>query len=268
MGRWVAAVEYDGGGYAGWQTQRHAPSVQAAVEVALSKVADHAVETVAAGRTDAGVHGHRQIIHFDSSAARSGHAWLLGANTSLPPDVSLCWVREAPADFHARFSALARRYRYFIHNSRARPALFAGRAAWVAWDLDAAAMHRAAQALVGEQDFSAFRDAECQSRTPMRRVTDVAVRREGSFVLIDIRANAFLHHMVRNIAGTLMDVGSGKRPEDWVAQVLAGRDRTRAGYNAPACGLYFINAEYPERFGLPDPPPFWFPLAFGNGPAC
>jgi tRNA pseudouridine38-40 synthase len=164
-----------------------------------------------------------------------------------------------PGTFHARFSALARRYRYVIHNARARSALLAGRAAWVTWDLDAPAMHRAAQVLLGEQDFSAFRDSECQSRSPMRRVTDVSVSRHQCFVVIDIRANAFLHHMVRNIAGTLIEVGSGKQPEAWVGQVLASRDRCRAGHNAPACGLYFLAADYPPEFTLPPAPGFWLP---------
>ncbi|MGQ0700421.1 MAG: tRNA pseudouridine(38-40) synthase TruA [Panacagrimonas sp.] len=259
MARWAAAVEYDGSQYAGWQAQHHAPSVQAAVEAALSRVANHPVQTVAAGRTDAGVHAFRQIVHFDSDSRRTPHAWLLGTNTNLPADVALHWVREVRADFHARFSAEARRYRYVIHNSRARSALLAGRAAWVTWELDVEAMHRAAQALVGEQDFSAFRDSECQSRSPMRNVTDIGVRRHQSFVLLDIRANAFLHHMVRTIAGTLMDVGSGKQPECWIAEVLASRDRTRAGLNAPACGLYFLAADYPAEFDLPETPPFWLP---------
>jgi tRNA pseudouridine38-40 synthase len=168
-------------------------------------------------------------------------------------------VQAVREDFHARHSALARRYRYLIHNSRARSALLADRAAWLPWSLDAEAMHRAAQALVGELDFSAFRGAQCQSNTPMRCVTDIAVRRENDFVLLDIRANAFLHHMVRNIAGTLLEVGQGRRPEAWVAEVLAGRDRTRAGMNAPPQGLYFVAADYPAEFGIPSAPEFWLP---------
>lgn len=259
MSRWAAAVEYLGTAYSGWQAQPHAPSVQAAVEAGLSKVADHPVTTVAAGRTDAGVHGFQQIIHFDSSSARTPYAWLLGTNTNLPEDIALRWVRAVPEEFHARFSARSRSYRYVIHNARWRSALLLGRAAWVAWELDAMAMHRAAQALVGELDFSAFRDSECQSRTPMREVQAISVRREGSFVLLDVRANAFLHHMVRNIAGSLIEVGSGKQREAWIGEVLASRQRTRAGMNAPACGLYFVDAEYPSEFGLPKAPEFWLP---------
>lgn len=259
MSRWAAAVEYLGTRYSGWQAQHHAPSVQGALEQALSKVANHAVETVAAGRTDAGVHGFAQVVHFDSDSARTPYAWLLGTNTNLPDDVALRWVQPVADAFHARFSARSRMYRYLIHNARAKSALLDGRAAWVTWELDAVAMHRAAQALVGELDFSAFRDSECQSRSPMREVQHIAVSRHDRFVVLDIRANAFLHHMVRNIAGSLIEVGSGKQAEDWIAQVLASRERTRAGMNAPACGLYFVAAEYPAEFQLPAAPEFWLP---------
>ncbi|MGQ0528878.1 MAG: tRNA pseudouridine(38-40) synthase TruA [Panacagrimonas sp.] len=259
MSRWAACVEYQGGAYSGWQSQHHAPSVQAAVEAALSRVADHAVEVVAAGRTDAGVHGYGQIIHFDSGSRRTPYAWLLGTNTALPDDVALRWVQPVADSFHARFSARSRSYRYVIHNARWRSALLLGRAAWITWQLDAEAMNHAAQALLGEQDFSAFRDSECQSRTPMREVQAISVRRERDLVLLDIRANAFLHHMVRNIAGSLIEVGSGKQPQAWIAEVLASRQRTRAGMNAPACGLYFVHAEYPAEFALPASTPFWLP---------
>jgi tRNA pseudouridine38-40 synthase len=259
MNRWAAAVEYVGTAYSGWQAQSHAPSVQAVLEAALSRVADHPVQTVAAGRTDAGVHGFHQVVHFDSPAARTPYAWLLGTNTYLPADVSLRWVQPVRGDFHARFSARSRSYRYLIQNARFRSALLDGRSAWVPWELDDQAMHRAAQALLGEQDFSAFRDAECQSRTPMREVQAISVRRQSGLVALDIRANAFLHHMVRNIAGSLIEVGTGRRAEGWIGEVLASRQRTRAGMNAPACGLYFVAAEYPAEFSIPEAPPFWLP---------
>lgn len=259
MSRWAAGVEYLGTQYSGWQAQQHAPSVQACVQEALGRVANHPVEVVAAGRTDSGVHGFHQVIHFDSPSVRTPHAWLLGTNTQLPDDVALRWVKPVADEFHARFSASSRAYRYLIHNARFRSALLKGRVAWVAWDLNAEAMHRAAQALLGEQDFSAFRDAECQSRTAMRRVQDISVHRSGSFVVLDIRANAFLHHMVRNIAGSLMEVGGRKRPESWIGEVLASRQRTRAGMNAPACGLYFVDVEYPAEFAIPAAPEFWLP---------
>lgn len=259
MTRWAAGVEYLGSAYSGWQSQSHAPSVQGALEAALSRVANEPIAIGAAGRTDTGVHGFCQVIHFDTQARRSAYGWLLGTNSNLPDDVSLRWIQPVREDFHARHSALARRYRYVIHNSRARSALLHGRASWVSWELDAAAMDRAAQALVGELDFSAFRGAQCQSSTPMRCVTDIGVSRHGEFVLLSIRANAFLHHMVRNIAGTLIEVGQGKRPEAWVAEVLASRDRTRAGMTAAAEGLYFVAADYPVEFGLPPTPEFWLP---------
>jgi tRNA pseudouridine38-40 synthase len=255
----MAGIEFLGTAYSGWQAQRHAPSVQAAVERALAAVANHPIETVAAGRTDAGVHGFQQVIHFDSDAPRSPYAWLLGANSNLPDDVSVRWVQPAAPGFHARYVATARRYRYIIHTGRARSGLLAGRAAWYKADLDAAAMHRAAQALLGENDFSAFQDAECQSPTPMRNVLSVSVERRGTFVAVDVRANAFLHHMVRTIVGTLYEVGAGRRPEAWVGEVLASRDRRLAGENAPACGLYFLGAEYPAEFAVPPAPDFWLP---------
>ncbi len=225
----------------------------------MSSVANHPLRTQAAGRTDAGVHAYGQVVHFDSAAARSAYAWLLGGNSRLPPDISLRWVREVPADFSARHSAFMRSYRYVIHNHRGRSALLTERACWITGELDAAAMHRAAQALLGERDFSAFRAAECQSATPMRRVQAIEVRRSGEFVLMDIRANAFLHHMVRNIMGVLLEIGQGRRPESWAGEVLEGRERSRGGMTAPAQGLYFAGPEYPERFGLPGPAQPWFP---------
>lgn len=251
--RYAAGVEYLGTAYSGWQAQQLADSVQARVEHALSHIADHSVTIVAAGRTDAGVHARGQVIHFDSTARRSDVAWLFGANSQLPPDISLSWVRPVAADFHARFSALARRYRYLIHNGNARSAVLHQRAAWSKYPLDADCMHRAAQSLLGERDFSAFRAAECQSSTPMRCVKAVSVTREAQLVRIDIAANAFLHHMVRNIVGSLMEIGSGRQPERWMAELLAGRDRRRAGATAPAAGLYFWQVDYPAEFGIPVP---------------
>jgi len=259
MTRWAAAVEYLGTQYSGWQTQAGRPSVQGALEAALASIADHPVATICAGRTDAGVHALGQVVHFDSGSARSPYAWLLGTNSRLNPDVSLSWVQPVDEDFDARRSAFARRYRYVIHNQRGRSALLVGRASWIPNALDAEPMHRAAQHLLGENDFSAFRAAECQSNTPMRNVQEVGIFRRGDFVVMDIRANAFLHHMVRNIMGALLEIGQGKRPETWTAELLAGRDRTRAGVTAPAQGLYFLGPEYPERFGVPGPAHPWFP---------
>jgi tRNA pseudouridine38-40 synthase len=257
--RWAAGIEYCGTAYAGWQRQVHARSIQQEVERVLSNVADHPVAVVAAGRTDARVHAYGQVIHFDSSAARAPHAWLFGGNSQLPPDIALRWVQEAPEAFHARYSATARSYRYVMYTGRARSALLAGRGTWLIGPLDAGAMNRAAQALVGEHDFSAFRDADCQAHTPTRTVEAVAVRAIGEFVVLDVRANAFLHHMVRNIAGVLIPIGQGKQPESWARDVLASRKRTLAGVTAEPGGLYFVGPQYPAAFGIPAPPAPWFP---------
>lgn len=263
MRRWAAGVEYHGSRYSGWQLQASRPSVQGVLEAALSSIANHPVDTICAGRTDAGVHALGQVVHFDSAADRSPYAWLLGSNSRLPPDVSIRWVqpmlRADNVPFSARFSATSRRYRYVIHNDRARSALLAERATWFAHALDAEAMHEAAQALIGEHDFSAFRAAECQSTTPMRKLESIRVWRSRQFVVIDIRANAFLHHMVRNITGSLMEVGSQRRPLGWIAELLAGRDRSQAGMTAAAQGLYFVGPDYPAEFGLPLPSEPWFP---------
>lgn len=252
--RWVAGVEYNGAAYSGWQAQTDAPSVQAEIERSLSQVADHPVRVICAGRTDAGVHALQQVIHFDSRAVRSDHAWLLGSNRHLPSDVSLRWVRPIAESFHARFSAVQRSYRYCIHNGRARSALWHRRVCWEPRLLDADAMHRAAQVLRGEHDFSAFRDSQCQSPTAHRHVLDLRVYRQHDRVILDITANAFLHHMVRNIAGTLMEVGLARQPESWVAAVLLGKKRTEAGMTAEPDGLYFLGPGYPESWGLPSPP--------------
>lgn len=207
MLRIALGIEYDGTAFAGWQAQSHATAVQSAVESALSSVADHVVAVTAAGRTDAGVHATHQVVHFDTTAERTDRAWVLGANTQLRPDVSVLWAQQVSPDFHARFSAEARSYRYVIRNSPARPSIDRDRVCWVREALDAVLMHDAAQVLVGMHDFSSFRAAECQSRTPLRRLESVAVARHDTALTIDVTANAFLHHMVRNIAGVLIAVG-------------------------------------------------------------
>lgn len=264
MPRWAARVEYQGGGYAGWQRLSHNRSVQGELEIALSRIADHPVTVVAAGRTDAGVHGLGQVVHFDSPARRNELAWMLGSNVHLPDDISLRWVRPVVDQFHARYLALARRYRYVFHNSRSRSALLDGRVGFWPRQLDELRMHEAAQALIGELDFSAFRDSECQSRRPFRNVSSIRVWRHEEFVVMDIRANAFLHHMVRNIAGTLAEVGQGRQPVGWVADVLASRQRALAGMTAEAEGLYFVGPEYPAEFGVPEPPTPWFPATIAG----
>ena len=250
--RLAVGIEYAGTRFAGWQRQDGAATVQVAVEAALSRVAAHPVAVTCAGRTDAGVHALGQVVHFDTSALRPPRGWILGANGELPPDVSLSWLAPVPDDFHARYSALARSYRYVIYNRASRASLLHERACWRHGALDAERMHAAAQALCGQHDFSAFRAAECQSRVALRRLDSIAVHRHGAFVFIDVTANAFLHHMVRNIAGSLMLIGEGARPESWLAELLAARDRRVAGPTAPAGGLYFARVDYPAGFALPD----------------
>ncbi|HEU4530680.1 MAG TPA: tRNA pseudouridine(38-40) synthase TruA [Steroidobacteraceae bacterium] len=253
MARIAVGLEYDGSAYAGWQTQASAPSIQAAAERAVSSVADHPVSLTCAGRTDAGVHAVGQVAHFETQAERSERAWALGTNTNLPNDVAVLWARVVPDDFHARYSATARTYRYVILNRASRPALERQRVCWIHQPLDAQRMQAAAAHLIGEHDFSAFRAAECQSRTPMRRVDSIRIARSGERVSIEVTANAFLHHMVRNIAGVLIEVGTGEAEPDWVRAVLQGRDRTAGGVTAPPGGLYLVHVAYPERFGLPVP---------------
>ncbi|MDE2305574.1 MAG: tRNA pseudouridine(38-40) synthase TruA [Gammaproteobacteria bacterium] len=255
-GRRVAAVvEYDGTDYAGWQSQAHAPTIQAAVESALAFVAGREIAVTCAGRTDAGVHALAQVLHFDTEAARTPRAWVLGANTRLPRAIALQWAGEVDPAFHARHSALRRTYRYCILNRSARSALARGRAAWIHRPLDAAAMERALHPLLGEHDFSSFRSIECQSATPVRRIEAARVARHGDYVWIELTANAFLHHMVRNIVGTLLEVQSAADPVAAMATVLEARDRRRAGMTAPAEGLYLWRVDYPAAFALPSPPP-------------
>lgn len=254
MRRVAALIEYDGTDFAGWQAQAHAASLQDAVERALGFVAGSPVTAICAGRTDAGVHAVGQVIHFDTRAARTPRAWVLGANTRLPPSIALQWAGEVAPDFHARHTAIRRIYRYCILNSSARSALQRLQSAWIPRPLDAQAMHRAAQALIGEHDFSAFRSVECQSKSSRRRVERVAVSRDGDWVRIEIAANAYLHHMVRNIVGTLIEAQWAPDPALAVAEILASRDRRLAGATAPASGLYLWRVDYPSRFAIPAAP--------------
>jgi len=251
MPRFALALEYDGTAYCGWQTQVGSPSVQAEIESALSKVADHPVAVVTAGRTDTGVHAISQIVHFDAGVDRGERGWLLGANTHLPDDIGTLWIKQVADDFHARFSATARSYRYLILNRTSRPALERHRACWMRRPLDHQLMDRAAQCLVGTHDFSSFRAAECQSHSPVRRLEKIAVTRQDDYVVLAVTANAFLHHMVRNIAGVLMAIGKGDRPVNWAQTVLDARERRQGGVTAPPQGLYLVGVRYPEIYGLP-----------------
>jgi tRNA pseudouridine38-40 synthase len=252
MARIAVGIEYDGSGLAGWQQQEEAPSIQPQVQEALGRVCDHPVEVTAAGRTDAGVHARGQVAHFESAAARPERALVLGANTHLPPGIALRWARYVPDHFHARYSAQSRTYRYCVLNRSVRSALAAGRVAFLHRPLHVDVMREAARALVGSHDFSSFRAAECQARSPLRDLTALRVERRGDFVLLEVTANAFLHHMVRNIAGLLIHIGMGEAPASWAGEVLAARDRRVAPATAPAAGLYFWRVHYPPVFGLPD----------------
>lgn len=250
--RIALGIEYDGTAYLGWQRQTNGPSVQAVFERALSRVADEAIELVCAGRTDTGVHARCQVAHFDTSAQRTSRGWVLGCNSLLPSDVCVRWAQPVADDFHARYGAYARRYRYTILNRPVRPALESRFVTWERLPLDAQAMHEAAQALVGEHDFSAFRTVACQARSPLRHIHEISVVREGEHVVLDVRANAFLHHMVRNIVGTLLPIGRGEQAIGWAAQLLAGRDRALAGPTAPPTGLVFVGPLFPRACGLPE----------------
>ncbi|HEY6455076.1 MAG TPA: tRNA pseudouridine(38-40) synthase TruA [Steroidobacteraceae bacterium] len=256
MPRIAVALEYDGAPFSGWQTQQAGvSSVQEAAEAAFSRIAAETVSLVCAGRTDAGVHALGQIAHFDTRAVRAERGWVLGANSHLPDSISVRWACTVPAHFHARYSAESRTYRYFILNRLGRCALAAQRAALIYRPLEVERMNAAAALLLGEHDFSAFRAAGCQARSPIRRLYTLQVARVGDTVMIEATANAFLHHMVRNLVGLLLDVGVGKASPQWAAEVLAGRDRTRSAPTAPAQGLYFWKVRYPRAFGLPEEAP-------------
>lgn len=259
--RVALALSYNGSAYRGWQSQRkpQVATVQEELERSLSQIANAPVVVQCAGRTDAGVHASHQIVHFDSPSDRGEKAWVSGGNTQLPDSIAIHWAKPVPADFNARFSATARRYRYVILNSPTRSALLAGGVTWDARLLNEQAMHDAAQALIGELDFTSYRAVACQSRTAMRNVHFIQVSRRGELVIIDIQANAFLHHMVRNIAGVLMAIGRGDQPVQWAYEVLLAKDRRVAAATAPPHGLYLVEVIYPERFQLPacQPGPFF-----------
>lgn len=256
--RHALGIEYDGSGFSGWQRldrpdgkPRAEATLQSALEAALSFVAGEQVATVCAGRTDAGVHARCQVVHFDSESPREPRGWVLGTTSRLPPSMSVLWCVPVSGEFHARFSARARRYRYTILNRAVRPALQREYLTWERRPLDAGAMHRAAQALVGEHDFSAFRSVQCQAPHARRELQRIAVAREGDRVVVEVQANAFLHHMVRNLVGSLLCVGRGEAEEGWIRSLLEGRDRTVAGPTAPASGLVFLGPLYPAQCGLP-----------------
>jgi len=250
--RIALGVEYDGSRFNGWQIQMQGTrTVQALLQQALARIADHEVQLVCAGRTDTGVHATGQVVHFDAENERELSAWIMGTNALLPPDICVHWAQVVADDFSARFSAVMRTYRYVIINRRARSALHKGRVSWVYDELDLDVMQASAQALIGENDFSAFRSAACQATHARRFMASIQLCREHEYIYIDLRANAFLHHMVRNIVGSLLVVGRGEQPVTWLGELLAGKDRTQAGPTAAADGLYLVDVQYPEHYGLP-----------------
>ena len=249
--RIALGIEYNGHGLYGWQAQRGLATVQGLLEEALSKVANESVYLHCAGRTDAGVHATGQVVHFDTKAKRHIDAWLWGTNTHLPPGIVVRWARQVDFHFHARFKATARRYRYILYNNPVRPAILSTRVTWHYYPLSVERMQEAARYLIGEQDFSSFRSSQCNSNSPMRNVVECTIKREGDFVLLEIEANAFLHHMVRNIVGSLLKVGAGFKDPQWLKEVLDAKDRRIAAETAPADGLYLIAVRYPEPYVFP-----------------
>ncbi len=252
--RIAAGIEYDGRAFCGWQSQKGVRTVQDCVEKAISTVANHELRVTCAGRTDTGVHAVGQVVHFETHALRSMRSWVLGANANLPEDVCLQWAEPVEQSFHARFSATSRRYRYVVSNRWVRPAVLAGRVTWCHRALDEKRMQEAARLLEGEHDFTTFRALACQSKSPIRHVYSVEVSKRGDYVYIDVHANAFLHHMVRNIVGVLMAIGATERPVSWVSELLELRERAQGGVTAPPEGLYLVGVEYEARFKLPKLP--------------
>jgi tRNA pseudouridine38-40 synthase len=250
--RYALGIEYDGAGFCGWQRQSHSPSVQQSIEKAIQVVANHPVTVICAGRTDTGVHARSQVVHFDSLSVRSERQWVLGINSNLPDPVRVMWIREVDDSFHARFAALSRSYQYTILNRWVRPAIGVSYYGWCRDTLDEGQMHEVAQVLQGRHDFSAFRSAGCSAQHAIREVTLINVSRQGEFVKINITANAFLYHMVRNIVGSLILVGKGEKSGQWFDGVFHGRDRKLAGVMAESQGLCLMNVRYDPRYKLPD----------------
>jgi len=249
----AAIVEYHGANFHGWQRQKHhpEPTIQAALEDALSRVANEPITVICAGRTDSGVHASTQVVHFDTCAVRRPHNWMMGVNTYLPDGIAIRWIGEVDDSFHARFGAISRRYRYLIFNKEIKQGLMHDQLTWCRFPLDEHRMHEAAQSLLGEHDFTSYRAKDCQANSPVRTIQNISVRRYGDIVMIEVQANAFLYHMIRNIAGVLMPIGMERKPVEWCAELLAQRDRSLGGVTAPSAGLYFVGVEYPEQFQIP-----------------
>ena len=259
--RWALGISYLGQAYDGWQSQPSGRTVQDHLEAALARFADQPVSTVCAGRTDAGVHGLMQVVHFDTEVVREPFSWMRGTNTFLPPDIAVQWAHPVPPEFHSRASALARRYAYVLLESPVRPSVESGRAGWVFRPLDERALRDAAARLLGEHDFTSFRASGCQARSPVKTLTRVALERRGSYWRFEFEANAFLHHMIRNIMGCLVAVGQGQQQPGWIDEVLAARSRDAAAPTFSPDGLYFLGPVYEDHWGLPNRTPAydWLP---------
>ncbi|MBI2770105.1 MAG: tRNA pseudouridine(38-40) synthase TruA [Burkholderiales bacterium] len=259
--RLALGISYNGSAYEGWQSQASGRTVQDRLESALGQFATQPVSTLCAGRTDSGVHGLMQVVHFDTPLQRDESSWVRGTNRFLPPDIAVEWVRPVPDEFHARASAVARRYAYVLLESPVRPSIDAGRVGWAFRPLNGDAMRKAAQHLIGEHDFTSFRASSCQSHTPVKTLRRVEITQRGAYWRFDFEANAFLHHMIRNIMGSLLVVGQGQQPPHWMAQVLAARDRDAASPTFSPDGLYFLGPVYDPKWGLPSRTPAydWLP---------
>jgi len=259
--RWALGLSYRGTAYKGWQSQSAGDTVQDHVESALSRFADAPMRTICAGRTDAGVHALNQVVHFDAPVRREAFSWVRGTNSHLPRDIAVQWSHPAPADFHARYHARGRRYRYVLLHSAVRPSLEAGLVGWVFDPLQIDAMRHAAAVLIGEHDFSSFRSSECQAASPVKSLRTITIEQRGAYWRFEFDASAFLHHMVRNIMGCLLAVGSGRRPANWLGEVLAARNRAAAAPTFAADGLYFVGPYYDADLQLPDrvPATDWLP---------
>jgi len=248
--RIALGVEYNGSQFYGWQRQSNADSVQQRLEKAISIVADSPTVTTTAGRTDTGVHATEQIVHFDCENERELNAWVMGVNSNLPNSVSVLWAKSVPEVFHARYSAQSRRYRYVLFNNPTRPALLDQQVTWEYTALNLETMQQAAEYLLGKHDFTSYRAVSCQANSPVRTIEEISLHKHNQFILMDILADGFLHHMVRNIMGVLIAIGRGERPENWSQEVLQKRDRTMGGMTAGAAGLYLVKVQYDEKFDL------------------
>jgi tRNA pseudouridine38-40 synthase len=249
--RIVLGIEYDGSHFYGWQTQQNLPTIQGSLQEAIEKVANERINLFCAGRTDTKVHANGQVAHFDTRAKRHIDAWIWGTNSHLPSSIVVRWAKAVDYSFHARFTALSRRYRYVIYNHPVRPALLNSQTTWHYYPLDIISMRESLKYLLGEQDFSSFRSSECNAKTPMRNVIDAKIERQGNYIILEIEANAFLHHMVRNIVGVLMKIGAGVREPIWMKEVLLAKSRRSAAETAPPNGLYLTHVQYKEPYVFP-----------------